>query len=102
MLRRKLSAWLCPEAHKDAARYRRLQGQLDEARWWLGATHPEAASLADLLLRQDRHHWDDEPAHGIPPWTPPSNPWTPPVTVWGINAFRSWLDSKPFSAERQS
>ncbi|GEP11087.1 hypothetical protein [Methylobacterium gnaphalii] len=56
-LRRILSRWLYPATHRDAERYWRLWNGLDEARWWPGVQHPEAASLAHRLIDEDHEYW---------------------------------------------
>lgn len=92
-IRQRLCAWLFPDIHRESQQYLRLRGKLDEARWWLSASHPEAAALAEHLLREDAHY------NGLDV-TFPENSWSPPKTVWTIDAFRSWLYTKPFAGKQ--
>ncbi len=93
-LRRRISAWLDPAAHRDAHRLAKIREQLIEARWWLGVSHPDVAAHADLVLRQDAYLWD-EPQIIAERWSPPSH-------VWGIGPFRDWLDGRPFAGKEKS
>lgn len=96
VVRRGLARLLDPDLASRADSYRRLMGQLDEARWWLGTAQPIAASLAAYLLNAEaayhRRYMD-------PPRTREALPWEPPEHVNDIGGYRSWLSTHPFGDE---
>ena len=71
---------------RDADRAWHFRARLDEARWWLGSAHPEAASLAEYML--DRDLWWSETKRAEP------KDWSPPLWVHDISGYREWLAEK--------
>jgi hypothetical protein len=89
----KLSQLLCPGIHDQAQYGRRLGQALDDARWWLGKSHPEAAALAHMLLDSEISYLGVTP-HRDENWT-----WQPPVHVNDVPGLRAWLDGRPFDVD---
>ena len=90
-MRRLLARLLCSEVFREAEGYHRIKSLLDEARWWLGKQHPEAASLAQHILDGDQLYWTSSEPTRRPEWT-----WQAPRWVSTIDTYRRWLESGPF------
>jgi hypothetical protein len=93
---RAISRWLCPDVHRKAERYWRLRNDLEDARWWMGASHPDAAALAQWAIDKDHWYWTSEHPMRRPEWK-----WQAPWGTTDIGALRNWLDTKPFAQSEE-
>lgn len=83
---------IAPDVFRDAQAYKRVWLTLDDARWWLGSTNPEAASLAQYVIERDEWYWSR-------PESRRDMNFCPPKWVVSIDSYRAWLATKPFDAE---